>query len=41
MATNDQKVISKPRPFVEGIDGYLQFLQCSLSEVRKADPIVQ
>jgi len=35
MATNDQKVISKPRPFAEGIDGYLYFLKCSLTENRK------
>ncbi|MBL0023637.1 MAG: hypothetical protein IPO98_00855 [Saprospiraceae bacterium] len=35
MATNDQKVISKPRGFAEGIDGYLYFLKCSLTENRK------
>jgi len=41
LATNDQKVISKPRPFVEGIDGYLQFLECSLSENRKNQTGIQ
>lgn len=41
MATHDQKVISKPRPFVEGIDGYLQFLECSLDENRKNQSIIQ
>jgi cytochrome c biogenesis protein CcdA/thioredoxin-related protein len=41
LATNDQKVISKPRPFVEGIDGYLQFLECSLSENRKNQTEIQ
>ena len=41
IATNDQKVISKPRPFVEGIDGYLQFLECSLSENRKNQSEIQ
>jgi len=34
MSTNNQEVISKPRPFVEGIDGYLHFLNCSLKEAR-------
>ncbi|HLO55863.1 MAG TPA: cytochrome c biogenesis protein CcdA [Saprospiraceae bacterium] len=34
MATNNQEVISKPRGFVEGIDGYLEFLECSLKEAR-------
>jgi thiol:disulfide interchange protein len=34
MSTNNQEVISKPRPFVEGIDGYLNFLNCSLKEAR-------
>ena len=34
MTTNEQKVISKPRPFVEGIAGYLEFLECSLKEAR-------
>lgn len=41
MATNDQMVISKPRPFVEGIEGYLQFLRCSLTEGRKYQNTVQ
>jgi thiol:disulfide interchange protein len=41
MATHDQKVISKPRPFVEGIDGYLQFLECSLNENRKNQSLIQ
>ncbi len=34
MTSNDQKVISKPRPFVDGIAGYLEFLECSLKEAR-------
>lgn len=34
VTTNDQKVISKPRPFVDGIAGYLEFLECSLKEAR-------
>jgi thiol:disulfide interchange protein len=36
MVTNNQEVISRPRPFVEGIDGYLQFLTCSLQEAKQA-----
>ena len=36
LATNDQQVISKPRPFVDGIDGYLGFLECGLDHVRKS-----
>lgn len=36
MTTNNQQVISKPRPFVEGVDGYLDFLNCSLQEGRKS-----
>jgi thiol:disulfide interchange protein DsbD len=35
LATNDQRVISKPRPYIEGIDGYLEFLNCGLAENRK------
>ncbi len=34
MTTNNQEVITKPRPFVEGVDSYLEFLRCSLSENR-------
>jgi thiol:disulfide interchange protein DsbD len=34
MTTNNQEVISKPRGFVEGIDGYLDFLNCSMAEVK-------
>ena len=34
MTTNNQEVISKPRPFVDGIVGYLEFLECSLKEAR-------
>ncbi len=34
MATNDQQVISKPRAFEEGIDGYLQYLVCNLEAIR-------
>lgn len=37
MTTNNQQVISKPRPFVEGVDGYLDFLNCSLQEGRKSN----
>jgi thiol:disulfide interchange protein DsbD len=36
MTTNNQEVISKPRPFVEGIGGYLDFLTCSMAEVKKS-----
>ena len=32
MTTNNQQVISKPRPFVEGVEVYLQFWTCSLTE---------
>jgi thioredoxin-related protein len=35
MTTNNQEVISKPRGFVEGIDGYLDFLNCSMAEAKK------
>jgi thiol:disulfide interchange protein DsbD len=41
MTTNNQEVISKPRPFVEGIDGYLDFLNCSMTEVRKQKSSMQ
>jgi thiol:disulfide interchange protein len=30
MASNDQKVITSPRPFAEGVEDYLEFLKCSL-----------
>lgn len=30
MASNDQKVITSPRPFADGVEGYLEFLKCSL-----------
>jgi len=36
MVTNNQEVISRPRPFVEGVDGYLSFLECGLSEAQKS-----
>lgn len=35
LTTNDEQVISKPRPFIEGVDGYLDFLKCGLSEGKK------
>jgi thiol:disulfide interchange protein len=35
MTTNNQEVISKPRSFVEGISGYLDFLTCSMTEAKK------
>ncbi|MEY3421620.1 MAG: hypothetical protein RIR48_1916, partial [Bacteroidota bacterium] len=28
MASNDQKVITSPRPFAEGVEDYLEFLKC-------------
>lgn len=34
MTTNNQQVITKPRPFVEGIDSYLNFLKCSMEKNR-------
>jgi thiol:disulfide interchange protein DsbD len=34
IATNDQKVMSRPRPFVEGISGYLDYLECNLEAIR-------
>lgn len=37
IATNDQKVISRPRPFVEGISGYLDYLECNLEAIRQLD----
>jgi len=36
LATTDQRVISKPRPFVPGIDGYLEFLECGLASYRSS-----
>lgn len=36
MTTNNQEVISKPRPFVEGIGGYLDFLTCSMAEAKRS-----
>lgn len=41
MTTNNQEVISKPRPFVEGIGGYLEFLNCSMTEARKQKSSIQ
>jgi hypothetical protein len=41
MTTNNQEVISKPRGFVEGIDGYLDFLNCSMAEAKKRNTSVQ
>lgn len=35
MTTNKQEVITKPRPFTEGIDSYLDFLKCSLEHNRR------
>ncbi|KXK39265.1 MAG: thiol:disulfide interchange protein DsbD 2 [Bacteroidetes bacterium OLB9] len=35
LSTNNQEVISKPRPFKEGIEGYLEFLRCGLTENRR------
>lgn len=40
MATNEGQVISKPRPFRDGVDDYLKFLTCSLTEnnnIQKSD----
>lgn len=34
MTTNNQEVITRPRPFTEGVDSYLEFLRCSMSENR-------
>lgn len=39
ITSNDQQVITRPRPFVEGIDGYLEFLECSLKSFRELNPI--
>ncbi|MEZ4910594.1 MAG: cytochrome c biogenesis protein CcdA [Saprospiraceae bacterium] len=35
VTTNEQKVITNPRPFMEGIDGYIEFLECSLQSNRQ------
>lgn len=35
MTTNNQEVITKPRPFTEGVDSYLDFLKCSMDENRR------
>ena len=35
VTTNEQKVITSPRPFIEGIDGYIEFLECSLKSNRQ------
>ncbi len=40
MTTNGGQVISKPRPFRDGVDDYLKFLTCSLAEnnnIQKSD----
>jgi thiol:disulfide interchange protein len=40
MATNEGQVISKPRPFRDGVEDYLKFLTCSLTEnnnIKKSD----
>jgi len=40
MATNEGQVISKPRPFRDGVEDYLSFLTCSLEEnnnIQKSD----
>ncbi|MFZ1704031.1 MAG: cytochrome c biogenesis protein CcdA [Saprospiraceae bacterium] len=35
LATNDQKVLSQPRAYVPGVDGYLDYLRCTLSHYRE------
>lgn len=32
LATNDQKVVSAPRAYVPGVQGYLDYLQCGLKQ---------
>lgn len=35
LATPDQNVISSPRPYVDNVEGYLDFLRCGLDHARK------
>lgn len=35
MTTNNQEVITRPRPFTDGVDSYLEFLKCSMAENRR------
>lgn len=34
LASKDQKVLAAPRAYVPGVDGYLDYLRCTLSEFR-------
>ena len=34
-ANPDQQVVSKPRPYINGTEGYLEYLQCNLRERNK------
>lgn len=41
LASNDQKVVSQPRAYVPGVDGYLDYLRCSLSQFKNNPELIQ
>lgn len=41
LATNDQRVVAEPRAYVPGVEGYLEYLKCTLEQFRNNPAIVQ
>jgi thiol:disulfide interchange protein DsbD len=41
LASNNQKVVSQPRAYVPGVDGYLDYLRCSLSQFKNHPELIQ
>lgn len=41
LASNDQKVVAQPRAYVPGVDGYLDYLRCSLSQFKNNPELIQ
>lgn len=41
LASNDQKVVSQPRAYVPGVDGYLDYLRCSLLQFKNNPELIQ
>jgi thiol:disulfide interchange protein DsbD len=41
LASNDQKVVSQPRAYVPGVDGYLDYLRCSLAQFKNNPELIQ
>ncbi len=41
LASNSQKVVSQPRAYVPGVDGYLDYLRCSLAQFNNNPELIQ